>query len=113
MILLHFFGLGNVLRRFELEQITGLNLMGFRPLTLDELMIWSQQVASQHHWDIDQIQNDVLNLWIDQANEIRMWKQRLQQSPDEVELLAGIGDEHGWQSHWEEMLRQTPRGNRL
>ena len=42
MILLHFFGLGDVLRRFELEQITGLTIMGFRPLSLDELMHWSQ-----------------------------------------------------------------------
>ncbi len=36
MILLHFFGLGDLLHRFELEQITGLIIMGFRPLSLDE-----------------------------------------------------------------------------
>ena len=113
MILLHFFGLGDVLRRFELEQITGLNLMGFRPVTLDELMIWSQQVATQQHWDSNQIHNDVLKLWIHQADEISTWKKRLLQSPDEVELLAGIGDAQGWQSHWEQMLRQSPRGHRI
>ena len=60
MILLHFFGLGDVLRRFELEQLTGLNLMGFRPLNLDDLVIWSQEVALQHQWDADRIHHDVL-----------------------------------------------------
>ena len=54
MILLHFFGLGDVLRRFELEQLTGLNLMGFRPVALDDLVIWSQRVADQQRWDADQ-----------------------------------------------------------
>ena len=69
MILLHFFGLGDVLRRFELEQLTGLNLMGFRPIALDELVIWSQRVADQQRWDAERIHHDVLNLWIDQAEE--------------------------------------------
>ena len=112
MILLHFFGLGDVLRRFELEQLTGLNLMGVRPIALDELVIWSQRVADQQRWDAERIHHDVLNLWIDQAEEINVWKQRLQQSPADVELLAGIGDEHTWQQHWESMLRQTPPGGR-
>ena len=112
MILLHFFGLGDVLRRFELEQLTGLNLMGFRPLNLDDLVIWSQKVAKQQHWDADRIHNDVLQLWINQAEEIDEWKVRLKHSPGEVELLAGIGDERSWQRHWESLLRQTPRGDR-
>ncbi len=112
MILLHFFGLGDVLRRFELEQLTGLNLMGFRPLNLDDLVIWSQEVALQHQWDADRIHQDVLRLWINQADDISAWKLRLQHSPGEVELLAGIGDEQSWQRHWERLLRKTPRGGR-
>jgi len=112
MILIHFFGLGHVLRRFELEQLTGLNLMGFRPLNLDDLVIWSEGVAQQQHWDADRIHNDVLQLWINQAEEIDEWKVRLKHSPGEVELLAGIGDERSWQRHWESLLRQTPRGGR-
>ena len=112
MILLHFFGLGDVLRRFELEQLTGLNLMGFRPITLDDLVIWSQGVAHQQHWDADRIHHDVLQLWINQAEEIDEWRVRLKQSPANVELLAGIGDDRCWQQHWEGMLRQTPWGGR-
>ena len=108
MILLHFFGLGDLLRRFELEQLTGLHLMGFRPITLDDLVLWSQRVADQQHWDSDSVSQDVLNLWVSQADEINAWKHLLQSSPNNIELLAGIGDERSWQQHWEGMLRQTP-----
>ena len=76
MILLHFFGLGDVLRRFELEQITGLTIMGFRPLSLDELMQWSQFIGDQHQWDIDSIHQDVMSTWLDQAEDITRWRQR-------------------------------------
>ena len=107
MIHLHFFGLGDVLRRFELEQLTGLSLMGFRPVTLDGLVLWSHNVAIQHHWDSESIQRDVLNLWLDKAEEISSWKHRLRHSPEEITLLAGIGDERTWRRHWEFMLRQT------
>ena len=108
MIHLHFFGLGDVLRRFELEQLTGLTLMGFRPVTLDGLVLWSHHVATQHHWDSETVQKDVCNLWLEKAEEISVWRQRLQHSSDEMTLLAGIGDERTWRQHWESMLRQTP-----
>ena len=108
MIHLHFFGLGDVLRRFELEQLTGLTLMGFRPVTLDGLVLWSHHVSTQYNWDSETVQRDVCNLWLAKAEEISVWKQRLQHSPDEMALLAGIGDERTWRQHWESMLRQTP-----
>ena len=91
MIFLHFFGLGDVLRRFELEQITGLSITGFRPLSLDGLMHWSQNMADQQKWGGKAI------------------PQGVNQAPAEVELLAGIGDQHTWRDHWEGLLRQTPR----
>ena len=109
MILLHFFGLGDVLRRFELEQITGLTIMGFRPLSLDELMQWSQLIGDQQQWDVDAIRQDVMSTWMAQAEDISRWRQRLDQAPAEVELLAGIGDQSTWRDHWEGLLRQTPR----
>lgn len=109
MILLHFFGLGDVLRRYELEQITGLAIQGFRPLSLDELMHWSQNMADQHQWNGEAIRHDVLSTWLDQAEDITRWRNCLSQAPAEVELLAGIGDQHTWRDHWEGLLRQTPR----
>jgi hypothetical protein len=50
-----------------------------------------------------------MSTWLDQAEDITHWRNRLDQAPAEVELLAGIGDQHTWRDHWEGMLRQTPR----
>ena len=108
-IFLHFFGLRDLLRRFELEQITSLTITGFRPLSLDGLMHWSQNMADQHNWDGEAIRQDVMSTWLDQAEDITRWRDCLNQAPAEVELLAGIGDQHTWRDHWEGMLRQTPR----
>ena len=88
MILLHFFGLGDVLRRFELEQITGLTIMGFRPLSLDELMLWAQNMADQHHWDGEAIHHDVMSTWLDQAEDITRWRHRLKNAGRSLALSS-------------------------
>ena len=46
LVFLHFFGFGDSLRLFELEQQTGLWVCGFRPLQLDGLLQRTQRVAS-------------------------------------------------------------------
>ena len=69
MIFLHFFGLGDVLHRFEREQITG-----FRPLSLDGLMHWLQNMADRHQWDGEAIRQDVMSTWLDQAEDITRWR---------------------------------------
>ena len=71
-------------------------------------MRWSQNTADQHHWDGEAIRHDVMSTWLDQAEDITRWRHRLCQAPAEVELLAGIGDQHTWRDHWEGMLSQTP-----
>ncbi|WP_226400188.1 hypothetical protein [Synechococcus sp. MU1643] len=85
MIYLHLFGLGDVLRRFELKQITGLSITGFRPLSLDGLMHWSQNMAEQHHWDGEAIRQDVMSTWLDQAEDITRWRHCSNQAPAEVD----------------------------
>ena len=109
MIFLHFFGLGDLLRRFVLGQITGLTITGFRPLSLNKLMHWSQNTAYQHHWDGKAIRQDVMSNWLDQAEDITSLRHCLNLAPAEVELLADIGDQHTWRDHCEGLLRQTPR----
>ena len=109
MVFHYFFGLGDFLCRFELEQITGLTITGVRPLSLDGLMHWSQNMADQHNMDGEAIGKDVMSTWLDQAEDITRWRHCLTQAPAEVELLAGIGDQHTWRDHWEGLLRQTTR----
>ena len=105
LIHLHFFGFGDPLCRFSLEQRTGLHVEGFRPLLLDELLGWSQRVARHQHWDIEPLQQMVINRWMEQEDQIRGWQKQLTHHPAEVELVAGLGSRGDWQGHWNAMLR--------
>ena len=105
MVFLHFFGFGDAMRRFELEQLTGLSVAGFRPLALDALLVWSQHVADQQHWEVESLQRTVLTSWMERADQIRSWQQQLACSPEQVELVAGLGSHRDWSRHWESMLR--------
>ena len=105
MVFLHFFGLGDPLRRFELEQLTGLAVAGFRPLALDELLVWSDGVARQQHWDVEPLQRTVMTCWLDRAEQIHLWQQQLSTGPEQWEVVAGLGSRGDWQRHWNTMLR--------
>ena len=105
LVFLHFFGFGDSLRLFELEQQTGLWVCGFRPLQLDGLLQWTQRVASQQHWDHDALQHQVMRLWMERSDQIRRWQAGLQQLPEEQVLVAGLGSHGDWSRHWERMLR--------
>ena len=105
MVFLHFFGLGDALRRFELEQLTGLVVAGFRPLALDDLLVWSDRVAQQQHWDVDPLQRTVMASWLDRAEQIRLWQHQLSDGPEQLEVVAALGSHGDWQRHWDTMLR--------
>ena len=105
VVFLHFFGFGDSLRLFELEQQTGLWVRGFRPLQLDGLLQWSQRVASSQHWDCDALQHQVMGLWMERADQIRRWQVGLQTLPQEQVLVAGLGSHGDWSRHWEQMLQ--------
>ena len=105
LVLLHFFGFGDALRSFELEQQTGLCIRGFRPLQLDGLLYWTQRVARQQHWDHEALQHQVMRLWMERSDQIGRWQAGLEQLPDDQVLVAGLGSHADWSRHWERMLR--------
>ncbi|MFM1899564.1 MAG: hypothetical protein EBZ29_00120 [Synechococcaceae bacterium WB9_4xC_028] len=105
MVFLHFFGFGDSLRLFELEQETGLLLKGFRPIQLDALLQWTQWMAVQQHWDADRLQGHVMALWMEKAEQITSWQAGLQRLPREQLLVVGLGSHGDWQRHWERLLR--------
>ena len=105
LVFLHFFGLGDSLRRFELEQLTGLVVTGFRPLVLDELLIWSDQVAQQQCWELEPLQRTVMACWLDRAQQIHHWQQQLASGPEQWQVVAALGSRADWQRHWNTMLR--------
>ncbi len=111
--LLQFCGFCDPLQLFYLEQRNdtsgdldaGPVFAGFRPFQLDDLLGWSLDTAHQRQWDSDQIQRTVLDAWMDRADLIRQWQQRLRLEPADQLLVAALGSRQDWRRRCETLLQ--------
>ena len=111
--LLQFCGFSDPLQLFYLEQrsgaagpsATGPVFAGFRPFQLDDLLGWAFDTARARQWDTDQIQRTVLDAWMDRADLIRQWQQRLRLEPADRRLVAALGSRHDWRQRCETLLQ--------
>jgi hypothetical protein len=110
--LLQFCGLSDPLQLFYLEQRSGSDTVvqgpafaGFRPFQLDDLLGWALDIAGQRHWDSEQIQRTVLDVWIDRADVIRQWQARLRLEPSDRLLVAALGSRGDWRLRCEASLQ--------
>lgn len=108
--LLQFCGLSDPLQLFYLEQDqpsqgVGPAFAGFRPFQLDILLGWGQHIGQQRHWDLEAIQQAMLQAWMERADLIRQWQLRLREEPADRVLVAGLGTTHDWERRCETLLR--------
>jgi hypothetical protein len=109
--LLQFCGVSEPLQMFYLEQSAGPECPsgpvfgGFRPFQLDDLLGWAQDSARQRGWDPEGIHATVLNVWMERADVIRQWQQRLREEPRDRVLVAGLGTRDDWRRRCERMLQ--------
>lgn len=108
--LLQFCGFSDPLQLFYLEQRRlgdpdcGPVFAGFRPFQLDDLLGWAVETATERHWDCEQIQRTVLDVWMERADVIRQWQMRLRDEPADRLVVAGLGSQHDWQRRCEQLL---------
>lgn len=111
--LLQFCGFSDPLQLFYLEQRgggidsagSGPAFAGFRPFQLDDLLGWALDTARQRHWDSDQIQRTVLDVWMERADVIRQWQIRLRLEPADRLLVAALGSRQDWRRRCETLLQ--------
>lgn len=111
--LVQFCGFSDPLQLFYLEQRSGTAdpskigpvFAGFRPFQLDDLLGWALDTARQRHWDSDQIQRTVLDAWMERADVIRQWQQRLRLEPADRLLVAALGSRQDWRARCETLLQ--------
>ena len=111
--LLQICGLSDPLQLFYLEQRSedadpttiGPVFAGFRPFQLDDLLGWALDTARSRQWDSDQIQRTVLAAWMERADLIRQWQQRLRLEPTDRRLVAALGSRHDWRQRCETLLQ--------
>ncbi|MFM9087461.1 MAG: hypothetical protein ACKOPT_04870 [Cyanobium sp.] len=78
---------------------------GFRPFQLDDLLGWALDIARGRHWDREAIQRTVMDVWMERAEVICQWQQRLRDEPVDRLLVAGIGTAEDWSIRCERLLR--------
>lgn len=109
--LLQFCGVSEPLQLFYLEQSGGASAQsgpvfaGFRPFRLDDLLGWALGSARQRGWDPEGIERTVLDVWMERAEVIRQWQERLRQEPADRLVVAGLGTRIDWQRRCERMLQ--------
>jgi hypothetical protein len=111
--LLQFCGFSDPLQLFYLEQRSGPAdaagsgpvFAGFRPFQLDDLLGWALDTARQRHWDSEQIQHTVLDVWMERADVIRQWQIRLRLEPADRLLVAALGSRQDWRQRCEILLQ--------
>ena len=103
--LLQFCGLSEPLQVFYLEQAAGPAFAGFRPFSLDGLLLWAQATALQRQWDGDALHRAVMQAWLDRADLILQWQLRLRDEPADRLLVAGLGTPHDWEQRCETLLK--------
>jgi len=106
--LLQFCGVSDPLQLFYLEQSSisqGPVFAGFRPFQLDDLLGWALDTARGRGWDLEVIHSTVVDVWLERAEAIRQWQQRLLVEPHDRRLVAGLGTQHDWECRCEAMLQ--------
>ncbi|MFZ9147777.1 hypothetical protein [Vulcanococcus sp.] len=106
--LLQFLGVTDPLRLFYLEQRgadgIGPAFTGFRPVCLDGLLSWALETAGCRHWDCALTEQAVMRAWMERAEAIHQWQQRLRCEPEDCRLVTGLGTQQDWEQRCEAML---------
>jgi hypothetical protein len=106
--LLQFCGVTEPLQLFYLEQGAadgiGPAFAGFRPFRLDAVLSWALETASRRQWDPDLTERTVMQVWMERAEAIDQWQQRLRQEPGDCRLVTGLGTQQDWERRCEAML---------
>lgn len=107
--LLQFCGVTDPLQLFYLEQCSadgiGPAFTGFRPFRLDALLAWALETASQRRWDRELTERTVLSAWMERAEAIAQWQQRLKHESWDCRLVTGLGTQRDWEQRCEAMLQ--------
>ncbi len=72
--------------------------------TLDALLESVEPLPVIRGWNIEQVQNTVVQFWLDNAESIRYWKVRLIDAGNENILIARLADITSLQAEFEFLL---------
>ena len=83
---------------------TGAEYLSTYQCTLDALLESVEPVPPKRGWDLDKVVDTVVNYWLQNAERIQHWKDRLQAAGCENILVSRIADLKALQQEFDQLL---------
>jgi hypothetical protein len=85
----------------------GTEYVGAYQCTLDAFLASVETVPSHRDWELDAVVDTVVKFWLNHAEQVKHWKQRLEDAGAESLLVARVGDLRSFQVEFERLLGQN------
>jgi hypothetical protein len=104
-------GVSPVLDFFNHQQVIqqqhhpGAEYLGSYQCTLDAFITSVEDLPVRRDWNLDRIVDSVINFWLNNAEQVSHWKQRLRDAGTENLLVARVGDVDSLKAEFESLLK--------
>jgi hypothetical protein len=89
------------------EPRLGVEYLGTRKCTLDELIQSVEQASSPKGWDVEDAVDTVIEFWVNNPDRIWYWKDRLTDAGEENLLVTRLADVRSLRSELERLFGQA------
>jgi plasmid maintenance system antidote protein VapI len=102
-------GISPVLSFFNYQRETanrdpGAEYFGAYRCTLDAMLESVEPLPPKRGWDLDQVVDTVIQFWLNHAEQVQLWKSRLEDAGSENLLVARIGDMNSLRREFESLF---------
>lgn len=91
-------------RSMQTPSRQGAEYLAAHQCTLDAFIESVEQVPSHRGWNLDHVVDSVINFWLNNADQVRHWKKRLDDAGSENLLVARVADVHSLRAEFESLL---------
>lgn len=91
----------------ELQQLVprrGAEYLGAYRCTLDAFLDSVKAVPPERQWNLDSVVDSVVGFWLNNAEQVHHWNQRLRDAGSENVLVARVADFRALQDEFESLL---------
>ncbi|MBW4651943.1 MAG: hypothetical protein KME20_02630 [Kaiparowitsia implicata GSE-PSE-MK54-09C] len=88
----------------EAQRLSGAEYLATHRCTLDAFLESAETVVPERGWNLDRVVDDVIEFWLNNAEQVNHWKQRLQDAGADTLLIGRLGDYKAMQIEFESLL---------
>ncbi len=86
----------------------GAEYLGAYRCTLDAFIQSIETIPNRRNWQLDRVVDTVIHFWLNNAESVRHWKQRLEDAGAQNLLVARVADLEALRMEFESLLGQQP-----